>query len=871
MKMRDENYMGVGKTGLDDESFSEEANSNSETEKETTNKKPKTYKDYMTKYQEYKREKIPCFSQGYYLNELIPSKKISSDNDIHVTEINSNGCFDENLNKKEEKVLTEKIREILIERQNSFSSIESIIKENREILLKCFIRNNDKKVFLDINIQKMKINVSEKIQKLILEKNNSNNKIINLSKTTNEKFSSSEKSIDNKDSKSHEMLSSVSVGIEDVFSKLSEIDFENLVFRKILKENFYLENFYENQINSIKNILNRKNTLLILPPGKGKSLVYQYCSILLEGVVIFICPLVASISDQLINLPDFISAASLTSFTNNKEKLEIIKGIKTNKIKVLFITPERLAFENINEFGKISLVIFDDVSNCTPLSTSFRASYISIKKLFGDFNQESNMTESNKFNILNELNNNNFNNQVKFSLLLLANNSTLAIEEDIKRFYRIKDENIIKNRLTINKFVRITSSKEDSKSKLKSLLKILKSKKFKKIGPIIIFCNSKKSVDTVKNFLFQNSFKADSYYSTKTELERQKVQTKFSNNEFDILVTLPSFSTVLSKEDIRLKIIYEIPSSIELLYQEIGKLSIDNKEGFIHIFCDDEDFFNLRNVIYQDYLDSTQIMNFIKYFISLITDSKNEKLRNIKIGEKRTYSESLDNTFDNNVSAKINSQTLSNKIEIDDENSLHLEIDNKTLINFDLEEINQMLPKKLSFNFTKIKDNCGIKKMMQIYLLNGIFKSKIEDSKANNNFNENKMDIEDIYSYRKFINAKCIGIGPSEINLRFFKKRPNELGKEEEIMRVILSNSREFSGGVYKFNLLKVSELLNINYVDLLNFLFSLQNNGDIGYEGKEESMFIEIDSLNLNIKKLINLLSDINKKFIDQLIIKVF
>jgi hypothetical protein len=161
--------------------------------------------------------------------------------------------------------------------------------------------------------------------------------------------------------------------------------------------------------------------------------------------------------------------------------------------------------------------------------------------------------------------------------------------------------------------------------------------------------------------------------------------------------------------------------------------------------------------------------------------------------------------------------------------------------------------------------------MMLIYLLNKIFEKDFLNINNQEKSNVNQIDIENKVIGQSFLDAKCIGIGPSEINLRFFKSKPKELAEQEEKIRVILSNSREFSGGVFKFNLIKICDSLDISQVDLLNFLFTLQNKGDLGYEGKEESMFVNIKKISWSIKKLIHILSEINKEYIDASLRKVF
>lgn len=882
MKNIDENYLGTGKNGLEEESAIENSAYESESEKETKKNKPKTYKEYMNNYKEYKNEKIPCFSEGYYLSEIIQNDSIY--NQEENGKINNNYQLGNTCFPKIDCIITNKLKDLLLINNNSELLLDYVLKNNREKIEECLVNKQkvkslDVKIVLDFDKNNQNI-ISEKIQKLILNKNK--DKILIDNSTINKKkkdITIKENSIGINNDHKNNSLNYILEEENDKIKKLSYKDFEKLIFQNILIENFEYKNFKDYQLETIINILDKRSSLLILPPGKGKSLVFQFCSILLEGLVILISPFIASISDQLINLPACISAASLTSFTNIKEKLVIMDGIKNKKIKILFITPERLAFENLKEFGEISLVVFDDVSNCCPLSNSFRSSYITIKNLFNEFSQNfhGNTCEeyTNKMDLISEdekINGYKKTNKNKITFLLFANNSTNIIEKDICKFYQIKNENIFKSKLKIEEMVKISSSREDSKTKLRSLLKLLKSKAFKNIGPVIIFCNSKKSVDTVRIFLFQNSFKVESYHSNLSELERQRIQTRFINNDFDILVTTSSFSTVLSKKDIRLKVIFELPPSVDILFQQIGNLSADGKEGFFHIFCDDEDYFNYRNIILQDLLDKMQIIKLVKYFFCLINNQKAENSNKIKVGEKRIYSEAFENNF-NCAFGEININDEKNEylnLE-EEESSFRFDSNDFVKLKFDNDELNKQLPKKIAFNLSKATEISGIKKMMQIYLLNNIFEKSHNMIRTNEIFEKKDiMEIEDLKNKNCQIKGRLYGIGPSEINLRFFKRKPKELAEQEDNMKIILKYSREFSGGIHKFNLLNICDKINISQVDLMNYLYDLQSKGDLGYEGKEESLFIFIENFKIRLNKLISTLAELNKEIIDLSLTKV-
>lgn len=891
------------------------------------------YKDYLIKNQEYKKVKIPNFSEGYYLSEIL-SNSGSTNNPCDKKEYKSYQIT----NKMKELL---KLKEQKVECRNL--SIEKIIKiyRNEIELLLCQkekeIKDN-KEVVIEMKENKNINLLSEKTKKIISEKLNAKKYYLPLLsdlENTKEIFINTDtekKSLQNfhdrqqihakLDDSDNKILTTENDYHITYYKSLSDEEFVNYVFENILHENFNHKKFLKNQLDAIKNLINNNDTLLVSPPCSGKSLVFHLLSLVFDGITIVICPLISSISQQLVSLPDSIPGASLSSFTENKNKLEIMQSIKNNKIKIIFATPERLAFESLYEFGKISLIVFDDATDCCPISPSFRSSYLSIKLLINQICKEKKSDTSQDNNKLDKDNSDNLMDIVpqydiplndkmkknKINILLLANNSTNFIEKNIIDFYNINPKNIIKEKLTIHKNIILTASKEDSKTKLNSLLKILKSKHFKKCGPIIIFCNTKNSVDTVRNFLFQNTFNVAAYHSTKTELERQEIQTKFNNKEIEILVATSSYSTAITQVEIKLKIIYEFPCSLEILFQEIGSKetnfndTIDdtqdlttniskNKNLYVHIFCNDDDYYSHRNVILQDLCDKMQIVKFLNYFFSIaVQDKFNSKF--LDLGKKRNYSTAFEN---NKLSSGIDNINLeedeeniirNNKIaekdqddiyNIDDELSMEVSAsENIKLLEVDFNELNKNVPLKICFNFTKANEISGMKKMMQLFLLNSLFEGDNIKRDCNDTFpdikknNENSRN-QNINLESNLLKGECFGIGPVDINLRFFKSKPKELAERDAIVKFLLANSREFSGGVYKFNLMKICSKLELSHLELLNYLFQLQNKSELGYEGNDEAMFISINKFPITIKSLINKLSEINMNFIETCINKVW
>ena len=338
----------------------------------------------------------------------------------------------------------------------------------------------------------------------------------------------------------------------------------------------------------------------------------------------------------------------------------------------------------------------------------------------------------------------------------------------------------------------------------------------------------RKSVDKVTSFLNQNGLSASAYHAGKSEIERQLIQTNFLNDKIKILVSTSGYCNGISKNDIRVVIIFDMPPSTDLFLQQFSRGGRDKKETFIHIFLNDEDYFIQRNMIYLENIDKNNINKFAENLFSKCY-STNINIRN-------------NSSNQNNMIFNVINDSL--PVANEDENQ-------KTRKNFDL-------PKRISINFTKIHDSTGIKKNMQIFLLLSLL----------NNKNLNSSECIELLDGK--LKANYLGIGPTDINLTFFKTQPNELAENEPNLKLILESSKEITEGVFKFSTGEVCEKLGITHVDLINYLYYLQNKGEIGYETKDEGMFLYIENIPELRKDIENFLFSTNKFLVNLNIKKV-
>ena len=162
-----------------------------------------------------------------------------------------------------------------------------------------------------------------------------------------------------------------------MYRKLPKDDEE---YTQILRDRFGHEEFKEGQLEAIKILLEEKqNALVVLATGGGKSLVYQYVSMFLPGLVLIVTPLISLMTDQLAKLPDFLPGAALNSQQSYQIKKQILQAIVDKKIKILLISPERFFIEDFSRFARpVSMVCVDEIHCSSEWSHNFRPSYLKI-------------------------------------------------------------------------------------------------------------------------------------------------------------------------------------------------------------------------------------------------------------------------------------------------------------------------------------------------------------------------------------------------------------------------------------------------------------------------------------------------------------
>lgn len=322
--------------------------------------------------------------------------------------------------------------------------------------------------------------------------------------------------------------------------------------RQILQKFYGYEDFRPGQKKVVESLLNRNNTVAIMPTGAGKSICFQIPALLFEGVTLVISPLISLMKDQVDSLRQLgIAAVYINSSVSKAQLYKDLQNISAGFYKIIYIAPERLTSEYLPDSFKnlnISMVAVDEAHCLSQWGHDFRPSYR---------------------NILN------FTNSLRIKPIISAFTATATpeVKTDIINLLGLKQPNVF-----VTGFDRPNLYFSVLRGEVKDKFVIDYVKKHQDEAGII-YVGTRKDVDALQVLLEIKGIKAGRYHAGMTDEERNQMQEDFLYDNLSVMVATNAFGMGIDKPNVRYVIHYNMPKNMEAYYQEAGRAGRDGLSG----------------------------------------------------------------------------------------------------------------------------------------------------------------------------------------------------------------------------------------------------------------------------------------------------
>ena len=362
-----------------------------------------------------------------------------------------------------------------------------------------------------------------------------------------------------------------------------------------LKKYFGYDSFRPLQEEIIDNILSKKDTMVLMPTGGGKSICYQLPALLLGGTTVVVSPLISLMKDQVENLKKRgIQATAIYSGMTQREIVIALENCILGSFKFLYISPERLStqiFLSKIKRIKVSFIAVDESHCISQWGYDFRPSYLKIAEI-RDIIPDA-------------------------PILALTATATPQVVEDIQNQLKFRERNVFKMSFERDNLAYIVRKTEDKESELIHILNSV-------AGSAIVYTRNRKGTGETAKLLNDNGITAENYHAGLMNSEKDARQHKWQNNESRVMVATNAFGMGIDKPDVRIVIHLDLPDSPEAYFQEAGRAGRDGKKAYAVLLYGKTDKAKLKKRIPDTFPDKEYIYKVydkIAYFFQVGIDS----------------------------------------------------------------------------------------------------------------------------------------------------------------------------------------------------------------------------------------------------------
>ncbi len=341
---------------------------------------------------------------------------------------------------------------------------------------------------------------------------------------------------------------------------------------EILEKYWGYRSFRPLQREAMDAVLARRDSLLVLPTGGGKSICFQAPALMTDGLAVVVSPLISLMKDQVDTLNgNGVAAACYNSSMPAEQKSEVARGIRDGKYRLLYVAPERLVgdggdgFQNLLSSRPISFVAIDEAHCISQWGHDFRPEYRQMARLRERW--------------------------PSISLHAYTATATARVRRDIIAQLGLRDATELVGSFDRPNLVYRVLARASLKAQILDVLERHRGQ----AG--IVYCSSRKEVDALAQWLQDTGWRARPYHAGMPDDERHRNQDAFLNEEIDLMVATVAFGMGIDRSDVRFVIHAGAPQSLEHYQQESGRAGRDGLAAECVLIASGADFLKWRMML----------------------------------------------------------------------------------------------------------------------------------------------------------------------------------------------------------------------------------------------------------------------------------
>jgi ATP-dependent DNA helicase RecQ len=327
-------------------------------------------------------------------------------------------------------------------------------------------------------------------------------------------------------------------------------------------------NFRPMQEEIIQSVLATKDTLALLPTGGGKSVCFQIPCLMQDGICIVISPLISLMKDQVEHLKSKgIKSVAITSGMSKNEVDVALGNCIYGNYKFLYLSPERLQNKMVQERIRqmnVNLITVDEAHCISEWGYDFRPSYLHIAEIR---------------EVIPDV-----------PILALTATATADIIDDIQDKLLFSEKHLLQSSFVRENLSYVVINTENKKTKLVKILNHFKSS-------AIVYVGSRKEAKEITQLLRTHNISSDYYHAGLDMDIRNQKQEKWTHNEIRVMVATNAFGMGIDKENVRVVVHINTPTSLEAYFQEAGRAGRDGKLSYAILLTNKSDVIDLNRFV----------------------------------------------------------------------------------------------------------------------------------------------------------------------------------------------------------------------------------------------------------------------------------